>query len=148
MGLIRALLQRLRHRLYVWSWRARYWWLDTPAGAAAHTIVCAMGALVVVVQIIYAGIAALTPRPSPDARTPQEAIIWWVVYLIVALVAAAVSIAMRPKVENKPADQVAGQTTEDGQSVRRYWGTHWITDEFLLAWKITGRDPIKASSGK
>ena len=30
------------------------------------------------------------------------------------------------------------------EAVTRYWGTHWADDQFLLAWKITGRDPIRA----
>lgn len=144
MGLINRLRERVAHRLYVWSWRARYWWLDTRAGAQAHIVACCLGLLVVVVQIIHVSVSALNPQPLRE----QHSVIWWVVYLIVALVAAAVSIALRPKVENKPADQVTGPTTEDGQSCRRYWGTHWIEDEFLLAWKIVGRDPIKASGGK
>src|SRR6185437_1891727 len=85
MGLIARLHARLRHRHYVWSWRMRYWWLDTSAGAQA---------LIVVLQFIGLGIAALAPRP---AGKPQESIIWWVVYVIVMLIAAAVSYAMRPK---------------------------------------------------
>lgn len=145
MGLISRTAAYLRRRCYVWSWRARYWWLDTPSGAHAHVLVFALAALVVMVQFIYAGIAALAPRP---ANAPQESIIWWVVYLIVALVAAGVAYAMRPKTENANPTQATGPTTEDGQSVVRYWGTHWIDDEFLLAWKIVGRDPIKASGGK
>jgi hypothetical protein len=144
MGLTNRLARRAAHRLHVWSWRTRYWWLDTHAGAQAHIVACCLGVLVVVVQCVHLSVAALNPQPLRE----QHSIIWWVVYLIVALVAAAVSIALRPKVDNKPADQVTGPTTQDGQSVKRYWGTHWVDDEFLLGWKITGRDPIKASGGK
>jgi len=140
MGLIVS-MRRARH---VWSWRLRYWWLDTPSGAQAHVVVLCISMLIVVAQFIHLGIAALAPRPAE----PQHAVIWWVVYLIVMLVAAAVSYAMRPKPENAKPVEGQGQTTEDGQSVKRYWGTHWIDDEFLLAWKITGRDPIKAKGGK
>lgn len=144
MGLIRRTVERARHRLHVWRWRWRYWWLDTRAGAQAQVVVCCVAALVVVGQFVHLAVASLQPEPVLQ----QHSVIWWVVYLIVALVAAAVSFAMRPKMDNKPADQVSGPTTEDGQSVKRYWGTHWIEDEFLLAWKIVGRDPIKASGGK
>jgi hypothetical protein len=143
-----GLIAYLGRRAHVWRWRVRYWWLDTPGGAQAQRLAFALSTVVVIVQVIYAGIAALIPAPARDPRQPQQAIIWWVVYLIVALVAAAVSFAMRPKAENKPVDQVTGPTTDDGQSVIRYWGTHWIDDEFLLGWKITGRDPIKATGGK
>ncbi|MEO7067441.1 MAG: hypothetical protein ABI114_11070 [Rhodanobacter sp.] len=139
-----SLNTRVRHRCHVWRWRARYWWMDTHNGAIAHILLLCVSALVVVIQFIYAGIAML----APPKREPQQAIIWWVVYLIVMLIAAAVSYAMRPKPQSKTQDNPTGPTTEDGQSVVRYWGTHWVDDEFLLAWKITGRDPIKASGGK
>jgi hypothetical protein len=46
------------------------------------------------------------------------------------------------------AGRADGPTTEDGQAVMRYWGTHWIDDTFQLAWKVVGRDPIKAKGGK
>jgi len=145
MGLIARLHARLRHRHYVWSWRMRYWWLDTSAGAQARIVVFCFATLIVVLQFIGLGIAALAPRP---AGKPQESIIWWVVYVIVMLIAAAVSYAMRPKAPSAAPTQADGPTTVDGQSVMRFWGTHWIDDEFLLAWKIVGRDPIKASGGK
>lgn len=145
MGLISKWQERYRRARHVWSWRARYWWLDTESGAQAHVLMFAVSTLVVIMQIIYAGIAMLTPHP---ANEPQHAVIWWVVYLIVALVAAAVSYAMRPKPESAKPTTATGPTTDDGQSVRKYWGTHWEDDEFLLAWEIIGRDPIKASGGK
>jgi len=140
-----GLIAYLRRRHHVLRWRARYWWMDTPSGAQAQVLAFCMSLLVVIVQIIYAAIHALTPQP-PGA--PRHAIIWWVAYLIVALVAAAVSYALRPKPESAKPTEAQGPTTDDGQSVVRYWGTHWIDDEFCLAWKITGRDPIKASGGK
>jgi hypothetical protein len=143
MGL--TLLAYLRQRRHVWTWRLRYWWLDTPSGAQAHVLAFCISLLVVIIQIIYAVVAALTPQP---ANAPRQAIVWWVAYLIVALVAAGVAYALRPKPESAKATEAQGPTTEDGQSVVRYWGTHWIDDEFLLAWKIVGRKPIKASGGK
>ena len=145
MGLITRALTTLHHRATVWHWRWRYWWLDTPRGAQAQALLCAVCAVVVVVQAVYASVAALAPRP-PGA--PQHSFYWWVIYLVVAIVAAAVSYAMRPKQETPAQKEAEGPTTEDGQSVIRYWGTHWIGDEFLLAWKIVGRDKIKAKGGK
>ena len=145
MGLMSSMHARWRRARHVWSWRLRYWWLDTPSGAQAHMVVFCFSTLIVIIQFIHLGIMALTPRPPGE---PQKSIIWWVVYLIVVLVAAAVSFAMRPKNESAKPTQAQGPTTDDGQSVVRYWGTHWIDDEFLLAWKIVGRDPIKASGGK
>jgi hypothetical protein len=141
VGLI-ANMRRLRH---VWTWRLRYWWMDTDSGRQAQVIACALSALVCVLDLVKMGVAALVPRPAGE---PAKAIIWWVVYIIVALIAAAVSYAMRPKTEKPAENEPTGPTTEDGQSVIRYWGTHWIDDLFQLAWKVVGRDPIKAKGGK
>jgi hypothetical protein len=142
MGMITTrLANSLRRTRHIWSWRLRYWWMDTRAGAQAQVILCCVSALVAVLDIIH----VVTTPPPPG---PHEAVIWWVVYIIVALIAAAVSYATRQKSQTPAQNTPTGQTTEDGQSVIRFWGTHWIDDQFLLAWKIIGRDPIKSSGGK
>ena len=41
MGLI-ASIRRLH---YVWSWRVRYWWLDTRQGEQAHWVACGLAAV-------------------------------------------------------------------------------------------------------
>jgi hypothetical protein len=141
MGL-KAAIRRARH---VYGWRLRYWWLDTRGGAEARVAALCLAVLVVVAQLIRVSIAALLP-PPPGA--PVQAVYWWVVQLIILAISAIIAYALRPKVEAPKPNEGQGQTTEDGQAVVRYWGTHWIDDMFLLAWKITGRDPIKGKGGK
>jgi hypothetical protein len=136
---------QLRRSRHIWLWRLRYWWMDTESGARAHVIVFALSTLVSVLDLIKLGVAAVMPRQPGE---PAKAIIWWVAYLIVALVAAAIAYAMRPHIEKPKQDEPQGPTTEDGQAVIRYWGTHWIDDTFQLAWKVVGRDPIRAKGGK
>jgi hypothetical protein len=87
----KAQLRRLRH---VWTWRLRYWWLDTESGRQAHIAVAGIAAVVVVLDLIKMAVVALAPRP---AGQPAKAIIWWVVYIIVALIAAAMYVAMKQK---------------------------------------------------
>jgi heme/copper-type cytochrome/quinol oxidase subunit 2 len=135
-------LRRLRH---VWTWRLRYWWMDTDDGKRAHVAALCLSVLVVIVQLIRVAVAALVP---PPAHQPRQAIVWWVVQIILLIVSAAISYALRPKPENAKPQDGEGPTTEDGQAVRRYWGTCWIDDTFQLAWKIVGRDPIRAKGGK
>lgn len=53
---MRAILRRLH---YVWSWRLRYWLLDTPGGERARLAISAVAALVVVVQVVRMIIAAV-----------------------------------------------------------------------------------------
>lgn len=135
----------MRRSLHVWSWRLRYWWLDTRGGAEAHVVLFCLSVLVVIAQLIRMSVAAfLTPAPGE----PAKAVYWWVIQLIILVIAAAISYALRPKPEAPKPQEGQGQTTEDGQSVKRYWGTCWVDDEFLLAWKVTGRDPIKGEGGK
>lgn len=140
MGLI-ASIRRLH---YVWSWRARYWWLDTPGGERAHLVLFALSLLVVCIQLLRVFVAAIVPPPGE----PAKAIYWWVVQLIIAIVAAAISYAMRPKPQAPTPQASEAPTVEDGLSAKHYFGTCWVNDEFLLAWKNTGTIPIKTKGGK
>lgn len=140
-----GLIAHLRRLHYVWSWRWRYWWLDTPSGAQAHRWALGLSLFVLAIQVIRLCIAAALPMP-PDA--PAKSIYWWVVQLIIAIVAAAVSYAMRPKVEPPKPQDANVPTVEDGQAVKHHFGTVWISDEFILAWKMMGTIPIKTKGGK
>lgn len=140
---------RLRELRYVWGWRARYWWMDTEAGERARLTAFCLAVLVVVMQLIRMAVVAVLP----EARTPgepAEAVYWWVVQLIILVVAAAVAYAMRPKVEPPKAQEHESPTVKDGTAVRDCGGTVWIDhdDNFLLAWKIVGRDAIRTKAGK
>ena len=141
MGLIES-IQRLH---YVWSWRVRFWWLDTRSGERAHLIVMALAALVAAAQLLRMFVAAVVPPPPSE---PVKSIYWWVVQLIIAIVAAAISYAMRPKPQPPTPSAADAPTTEDGLAAKHYFGTCWVTDEFLLAWKLMGTEPIKTKGGK
>lgn len=141
-----GLRRRLDRWWYVWSWRARYWWLDTRQGAMARVAAWSAGVLVVIVELIRNFVAALAP-PAP--HQPREAIVWMVVWLIVALIAAAaVALTMGGKNQPQPARDESTPSTQDGQSVRHHFGTCRVDDSFMLAWKIVGRIPIKTKGGK
>lgn len=138
-------VKRMRTRLHTSYWRARHWWMDTEGGARARVLAWIAGLVVCVADVAAMLLHAAAPAP---AGTPHEAVVWWVVYLIVALVAAAVSYALRPKLDQQQPAEEKGPTTEDGQAGIYYRGTHIVRDTFLLGWKMVGRDPIKGSSGK
>lgn len=140
-----GLILRARRAHGIWRWRLRYWWLDTPAGRHAQLWAFALSLLATVLQLVRIAVAAVVPPPP---GTPRQAVYWWVVQLIILVVSAAISYAMRPKTEKpKPA---AGEapTVEDGQAVKHHFGTVWIEDEFILAWEVTGTEPIKSKGGK
>ena len=141
MGL-KAHLRRLH---YVWAWRARYWWLDTRSGEYAHWALFYLSIFVIIMELVKVSLAAALPPPP---GTPVKAIYWWVIQLIIMVVAAAIAYAMRPKPQNAAPQSGDAPTVEDGQSAKHYFGTCWIGDEFLLAWKQMGRIPIKQKGGK
>lgn len=140
-----GLSARIRRWRYVYTWRVRYWWLDTRAGRHARWTCVVLVALGLVVSSVRAGLAVAVPGAVPQ---PQAAIIWWVVWAVVSLV-VGLAIALSASKPAKPAEAEAkAPTTQDGRSAVRYYGTNWIEDPAMLAWKVVGRDPIKTKSGK
>ena len=142
-----GLMDHMRRRGYVWQWRLRYWWVDTESGARARVGGFVLALLVLVAQLIRMAVAALLPQAGP---APQQAVYWWVVQLVILVVAAAISYALRPKVEPPQEQQHEAPTVQDGTAARDYFGTVWIDhdDNFLLAWKVVGRDGIYTKGGK
>lgn len=142
MGLTSPSRTGLRRLWYVWSWRVRYWWLDTPRGHAARVWLCVLVAFGGAVQLARVSLAAV------DAHAPQQAMPWWVVQLIILAISALVSWALAPKPEKPKPNVMDAPTTEDGLAAKHHFGTVWIGDEFLLAWKMLDPEPIKAKGGK
>ena len=141
---------RAGKKLYAWSWRARYWWMDTDSGAHARVGGFCLSTLVVLLQLMRMSIEALRPVLAPAGVVPvQKAFIWWVVALIVALVAAVASYVLRPRFQDSAAAQQtrSGPTTEDGLCVDDHFGQVRITDEHVLAWKVVKTEKIKSKTG-
>jgi len=143
--MVTGIRQRLARWRYVYGWRLRHWYLDTPAGARAQAWLFAAGLLVLVVQLVRMAVAAVLPIIRP---APQQAVIWWVVQLIVMLVMAAVSYATRPKPTSPAVQKAESPSTEDGQFAKHHLGTCWVDDSFILAWKPMGTEKIKSKGGK
>lgn len=136
----------LRKRTFVWSWRARYWWMDTRDGRVANIATCVLLALGSIVALVHSVVSALLSPIPPDA--PASAIAPWVVQIIIAVVLAVVSYALTPKPEAPAPEQEKAPTVEDGLAVPEVYGTCWIDQEYILAWKGMGRDKIKSKGGK
>lgn len=136
------LIALIRRRAIVWSWRARYWWLDTPGGIVAQRWALVLGLMVFLVQIVRLAVVALAPRPHNE---PAESYggIEIVVLVIILLISIYVAYRSRPKATTAKAEDANVPTTEDGQAVTQVFGTVWISDEFVLAFKVVGTDPIK-----
>lgn len=135
----------LKHRINVLYWRARYWWMDTDDGQQTHVAMLCTAVLIGILQIIKMGIAAAMPAHAP---APEKAWIWWVVQLIIAIVAAIASYALAPKMEAAPAKQQDMPTVNDGQVVLEVHGDCWIDEEFIMAQQVVGKEPIKSKGKK
>jgi len=141
MGLKKK-IARLR---YVYGWRLRYWWLDTRDGLVTRIALAAVALTGVMGWSVYAVVEMLRPAP---AGQPKESIIWFVVYLIVALLVAAIAIASMPKQKGPQPTAADTPTTTDGQQVVDLFGTGWTDDSFILAWKQMGTEAIQSDGGK
>lgn len=140
-----GLMARLKHRWYVWSWRVRFFWLDTREGEYLSLSLCGLGAVIAIAKLAQMYVIASTPAPPGQ---PQKAIYAWVYQLIVMLISAAVSYAMRPRPQAPTPTKGEAPVTDDGQAVVHHFGECWIDDEFILAWKQMGTEAIKAKGGK
>lgn len=141
MGLI-ATIQRWR---YIYTWRLRYWWMDTASGM--HARLC-LSVISGIAGVIWAVMLLIRPTRPVRAEEPHQAIIWFVVWLIVALLIAVAAYMMTGRPKPPAAQQGDTPTTDDGQSVKHHFGTCWVDDSFLLAWKLMGRSAIKSKGGK
>ena len=147
MGLIEKCRpsERLRALVDLHTLRLRYWYLDTDAGRHAQLWAFAAALLVLLVQIVRMAVAAAFPEARPE---PAQAVVWWVVQLVIAIVSAVIAYALRPKIETPKPAEADMPTTEDGRAVPEAHGTVWIEDEFMLAYKVMGRVPIKSGGKK
>jgi predicted ABC-type exoprotein transport system permease subunit len=131
------------NRAHTCFFRLRYWWLDTRRGEQARIALFALAFIVALIALIRMPLAA-----SASPLAPAQAIFPLVVQLIIALVMAVISYATRPKPQKPTPQAAAAPTTEDGLAAKHYFGTCWVTDEFLLAWKLVGTESIKSKGGK
>jgi len=70
----------------------------------------------------------------------MEIIIWTLVTLVVGLlVVIALPTSVAPEARTATAPEVL-----DGRKIRRVYGTVWIDDPTVLAWKPMGTVPIKS----
>jgi len=132
----------LHRQAYIWSWRVRYWLLDTRVGsvvAVASLLACAVAATM---------LARLGWQMATDRTVPQHAEITLAAYLIIMLVSAIISWALTPKPKEPKPQSAEAPTVEDGQDIRMIFGTVWIDDPIVVAWKTMGTDKIRRSGKK
>ena len=140
-----GLIAHIKKRAGIWWWRVKFFWLDTREGEYLRLSLCGIGAIIAIAKLAQMYVEASVPPPPGQ---PQKAIYWWVVQLIILAISAIVSYALRPKPAMAKPVKGEAPVTEDGVAVVHCFGECWIDDEFLLAWKIVGKEKIQVKSGK
>lgn len=137
--------ERLARKAGHAGWMLRYWVMDKYRERLA-LLICASAGMIA--AACAAVLAWLWLRPRPEGMVMADGGISAVVYLIIMIVAMVVAYAMAPKPE--PAKPVEGKTpeVEDGKAVRRVYGTVWVDDSAILAWKNLDPEPIRKKGGK
>lgn len=131
-----GLMRFIRRRATVWSWRVRYWWLDTSGGKLAQRWALVLALLVFMVDLAGLVVQALGPRHAESTSS-------WAWALAILFGASVLAYTNRPKPAQPNPEDANLPTAEDGQAVTQVFGTVWISDEFVLAFKVIGTDPIK-----
>ncbi|WP_282266486.1 hypothetical protein [Stenotrophomonas sp. PS02298] len=130
---------RLRHT----GWLLRYWVLDKHRDRLRPAAMwLAMGVAFI------AGLDAAGVWTSARAQGQQEAWVQVVWQIAIMVVSALISYSMRPKIEKpKPLDANV-PVVEDGKAIITVFGTVWVDDSVILAWKNLGTEEIKSKTGK
>lgn len=125
-------------------WRVRWWWMDTDSGAEVKIALLCLAVLVVIMQLVRVSIETVAPAQDE----PVKAVYWWVVQLIILIVSAIISYALRPKPQAPKPEQFDSPIVEDGHSVLEVYGDVWVKEEFIGAQRVVGKEPIKSKSKK
>jgi hypothetical protein len=73
-----------------------------------------------------------------------------VVQIIVAVVASILAVLLMPKPQIDGAQAQQGQipTAEEGRIIYKIYGTVWVDDSQVLAWRQLAPEPIQQKGGK
>lgn len=71
---------------------------------------------------------------------------WW--NIAVMIVTVAIQLATRPKPKTPKPQDVEAPVSEEGRSIRKIYGTVWVDDSMVLAFKKVGTDRIRTKGGK
>lgn len=104
----------------------------------------ALAALVAVALLLDG--AGVRPALPEGAVEPTAAAVW--VQIAILVVSALISYALTPKPKAPEPQKVSIPVVEQGQKIRKVYGTVWIDDPMVLAFKPVGTVPIKSKGGK
>jgi hypothetical protein len=72
-----------------------------------------------------------------------------VVSIVLSVISAAISARMALKnIKNAKPETGSVPQAKDGTGIRKIYGTVWVDDSQVLAWKDLPPEPIKSKAGK
>lgn len=77
---------------------------------------------------------------------PIPAIVWYIVISVVSSVLAA--LINKPKIEGAKAQTGEIPEVDEGKVVYKIYGTVWVDDSQVLAWRQLPPEPIQQKAGK
>jgi hypothetical protein len=122
--------------------------LQLPTRERVSRLFAIVAAAAAVVALIVYEHAQPTVVAVAGQAPPAEAYIQLIYQLIVMVIAALISYALRPKPKDQEAIKASVPVVEDGKGIVEIFGTVWIEDPILLGFKQMGSIPIKAKGGK
>jgi hypothetical protein len=137
-------LVKIRKRIAWLGWRLRYWALWKYRQWVLLAVVLAV-LLATTTGIVKLLLVYNQPMPQGVPRQAYEALIWYIVILIISMV---ISYAMRPKPTEPDAVTKDAPRVKDGAAVCRVYGTVWFDDAIVLGWRQEGVTAIEKDGGK
>ena len=132
-------------RVLHWRWVLRYWVVDK---YREQLRIVFMGfALFVLFVSVFGGVFTYFEVKS-EPHKPKEAAYQLIYYLIILIISLLVMMALQPKMEEQKPGENKAPEVEDGKSIRKVYGTVWVDDPMVLAWKDVGTLKIMSKSGK
>jgi len=123
----------LARYLYVYGWRFRYLWFDTPLGPRCRLTAAALVAVFSVWHFVYR-LRTFDPGQPVQAFWEQIAIL---------VISMLISYALTPKTPDAVDQPGQAPKVEDGAGVRMVFGEVWITDPAVIGWKKIGTQTIR-----
>jgi len=66
--------------------------------------------------------------------------------IVILIIAILIAVLYKPKTPKMEAAKATAPEVLDGRKIRKIYGTVWVDDSMMLAWKQAGTSPIKAKS--
>lgn len=109
---------------------------------------CAALVVAAGVAISFARAELLPATTESGGIHTQQAYVQIIWMIVVLLISALISYALRPKPKTPEAAKANIPVVEDGKSAVRFYGTCWVDDPVVLAMRQLPPIPIRASGGK